>query len=83
VVRGAEVIAERFSTSGRHPDSAFALPRRICRGGGEAIRWSGKVFHSSRVLVRAMFRLRVQFLIGCLAPEDRGGFLWGRERQAD
>jgi hypothetical protein len=71
---GAEVVAKGFAARGRHPDGALALPRRICRGCGEAIRWSGKIFHSSRVLVRAMLRLRVQLLIDRLAAEDRGGF---------
>ena len=51
----AEVVAEGFAARGRHPDGALALPGRIRSGGGEAIRWSGNIFHSSRVLVRPAF----------------------------
>jgi hypothetical protein len=73
---GAEVIAKGLAARGRHPNGALTLPSRIRGGGGEAIRWSGNIFHSSRVLVRPVFCLRVQLLIDRLAAEDRGGFLF-------
>jgi len=64
---GAEVVAKGLAARCGKSYGSLRLACGIRSGGGEAIRWSGKIFHSSRMLVRPVPRPRVQLLIDRLA----------------
>ena len=72
---GPEIVAKGFATRVGAADRALVFSSGVGCGRCEAFRSSGQIVHLIRLPVSPVLRLRVQFLIDRLAPEDRGGFL--------
>ncbi len=77
---GAEVVAKGFGPRIRPAYHARVLPRRGGSGVDEGTRL--QIANLIGVTAAALFRLRVQFLVNRLAPEDRGGQISASMRNA-